>query len=317
MSYSPEIVDLDKDGDGDLVIGESNDALSWIENTDTGWQRHYIDDKKGIEHIVAGDYDDDNDVDIAVAYDYTNPTTYINSDHLYIWENDGSMGFPTAIIVDNDGQYHNNKDLEAVDFDGDSDLDFLTSGYEIEWWENLGGLDFTRHLILDYSAYSIYPGDLEGDGDVDVFYRDGPWIVMEKLGAGDFQRRSLALANPPQSMLGDLDQDGISDLVAFYSAEGFFEMLEYAEVTPAGLPFYDGFEDRTLGNSWENWLSDDGEVLLQSDTLITGTQTLHFAEPEAEIILYLDLAGEDQVDLSFLLSNEDEPYGEDGVYISA
>ena len=152
---------------------------------------------------------------------------------------------------------------------------------------------------------------------MDVFYSHAPWIVMEKLATGDFQRRSLALAAPPQSMLGDLDQDGISDLVAFYSAEGTFEMLEYADVTPAGLPFYDGFEDRNLGNSWENRLSDDGEVLLQSDTLITGTQTLHFAEPEAELILYLDLAGEDQVDLSFLLANEGEPYGEDGVYISA
>ena len=315
--YSPEIVDLDKDGDGDLVIGESDDDLSWIENTDTGWQRHYIDDKKGIEHIVTGDYDSDNDVDIAVAYDYTHPTYRWVLDALYIWENDGSMNFPTSTIVDQEDRYVGNRDLKSVDFDDDGDLDFLSSNGDVEWWENLGELDFSRHPISTNSVSGVFPGNLEGDGDVDVFYRDGPGIVMEKLGTGDFQRRSLALANPPQSMFGDLDQDGVSDLVAFSSADGYFEMLEYADVTPAGLPFYDGFEDRYLGNSWENLLSDDGEVLLQSDTLITGTQTLHFAEPEAEIILYLDLAGEEEVDLSYLLANEDEPYGEDGLYISA
>jgi hypothetical protein len=229
------------------------------------------------------------------------------------------MGFPAATIIDHEDRYVGNRDLKASDLDDDGDLDLLLSAtYGVGWWENQGDLQFERHGIINNSTYGVNPWDMDGDGDVDIYYLYGHlWVYLENLGTGDFQRRSMALANGVRSM-GDLDKDGKIDLVVYDSSDSqTFDWLEYADVAPAALPFYDGFEDPYLGNSWENRLSESARVYLQSDSLITGTQTLHFAEPEAEIILYLDLAGEEEVDLSYLLANEDEPYGEDGLYISA
>jgi len=315
--YSPILVDLDKDGDGDLIIGESDDDLAWLEYAESGWDYYCINNKKGIEDIVAGDFDGDNDLDIGAAYDYSHPSSGSNSDALMIWKNDGSKGFTSSVVIDNEAKYDGNRDLKAVDFDNDEDLDLLSTNGDVEWWENLGDLQFIRHEISANSTYSVYPGDLEGDGDVDVFYTQGPWMLMENLGTGEFQRRSIALADPEKSIFGDLDKDGSSDLVAYGSgADEYFDWLEYVAVNPAALFFYDGFEDRTLGNSWENLLSDDGEVHLQSDTVISGTQSLSFTEPAAEIRLSLDLAGMEDVELSFVLGTELEQETEDGIYIS-
>ncbi len=322
-THSPHIVDLDKDGDGDLVIYSSSSALFWLEFTGSGWDYHLISGStqrsfEGLEDIISGDFDGDGDLDIVTPNDYTHPNFGTTYDALWFWENDGTMSFPTHFRIDETDEYHSNRDLKTVDFDDDGDLDLLSSNGDVEWWENQGDLQFVRQDIIGNSTYNLFPGDLEGDGDVDIFYRQGPWMLMENLGAGDYQRRSLALTDPKKSLFGDLDKDGISDLVAYGNGvDEYFDWVEYAEVNPAALLFHDGFEDRCLGNSWENRLSEDGEVLLQSETLITGTQTLHFAEPAGEIILNLDLAGMDQVDLSYLLANEFEPSAEDGLYISA
>jgi hypothetical protein len=323
-SYGLEIVDLDQDGDGDLIYISSAGSLSWREFTDSGWVTHLIQSSslssfKGLEDIVTGDFDGDGDLDIVCPNDYDHPDYGNLYDALWLWENDGTTSFPTHIRLDDgDASYHGNRDMKAVDLDDDGDLDLLSATWQVSWWENQGDLQFDWQGFIDNSTYSLNPYDMDGDGDVDIYYRYGDlWVYLENLGTGDFQRRSIALLNSFNS-IGDLDKDGKIDLVVYdSSASQPFTWLEYADVTPAALPFYDGFEDPYLGNSWENRLSERGVVNIQSETVITGTQSLYFAEPTAEIILHLDLSGEDQVDLSFLLANEDEPHGEDGLYISA
>jgi len=322
-THSPHIVDLDKDGDGDLVIYSSSSALFWLEFTGSGWYYHLISGStqrsfEGLEDIISGDFDGDGDLDIVTPNDYSHPNFGTTYDALWFWENDGTMSFPTHIRIDETDEYHSNRDVKTVDFDDDGDLDLLSSNGDVEWWENQGDLQFVRQDIIGNSTSNLYAGDLEGDGDVDIFYIQGPWMLMENLGAGDYQRRSLALTDPEKSLFGDLDNDGISDLLAYSNGvDEYFNWVEYAQVNPAALPFYEGFEGLYLGTSWENQLSEDGEVSIQSETLISGTQSLHFDYPTAEIILYLDLAGKDQVDLSYLLANEFEPYAGDGLYISA
>jgi hypothetical protein len=72
--------------------------------------------------------------------------------------------------------------LEAVDLDGDSDVDFLlTHGdtfgdgfaykpyHGVSWLENLGGNEFEAHLIgMLFGAHHAEAADLDGDGDLDV-----------------------------------------------------------------------------------------------------------------------------------------------------
>lgn len=317
-SHSPVLADMDKDGDGDLVIYTASDVLAWIENTPSGWGYHSLSsgDYDGGEDLVAGDYDGDGDVDIAIANDYTNPQYGWVLDRLDIWINDGSMAFPTRARLDsNEARYTNNYDLKAADFDGDGDLDLLTSNGDVEWWENQGGLAFARQEISGNVANDIYPGDLDGDGDVDVLYRhEDLRVYQENLGAGGFQRRAMALANPERVIIGDLDSDGRIDMLGYDFTQ--FYWMAHAGVTPASLPYNNGFEAAHLGDEWENLLSADGLIYIQSDTVVTGTQSLYFNEPTAELILYLDLSGQEQVELSFVLGNELEPTAEDGVYIS-
>ncbi len=69
------------------------------------------------------------------------------------------------------------------DFDGDGDLDFVTQRYafttlwfgEIAWWENQGGMAFSRHTILypiDHEEMNasrpLRMLDIDGDSDMDV-----------------------------------------------------------------------------------------------------------------------------------------------------
>jgi hypothetical protein len=317
-THSPVLVDLDKDGDGDLVIYTSSDVLAWIENAPPDWVYHSISsgDYDGGEDFLVEDFDGDGDLDIALANDYTHPQYGWLEDRLDIWVNDGSPAFPTRVRLDSaEAKYTGNEDLKAVDFDGDGDLDLLTSNGDVDWWENQGELAFTRQEIIGNFTYNLNPGDLDGDNDIDILYRHGNfWVYLENLGAGVFQRRSIALVDPQRSITGDLDNDGRIDMLVY--GTGNVDWLAFANAVPASLPFYDGFEEPFLGNEWENLLSEEGKVWLQSDTVLTGTQSLFFNEPAAEIILYLDLSGEEQVELSFVLGNELEPAVEDGVYIS-
>ena len=174
--------------------------MAWLEFTPSGWVYHsiFLDEYDGVRNILVQDFDGDNDLDIAVANDYTHPTYGWVLDRLDIWVNDGSLAFPTRIRLDSaDAKYVANVDLKAVDFDGDGDWDILSSNGDVEWWENQGSLQFSRQDISGYSVGGLYAGDVDGDGDIDILYK---WGYIENLGAGSFQRRSIA--RPNQEMPG-------------------------------------------------------------------------------------------------------------------
>jgi hypothetical protein len=149
--------------------------------------------------------------------------------------------------------------LSAVDFDGDSDVDFLLAhgdtlddGYPfkfyhgVEWLENLGDTQFRAHRIGGlYGAHSAQAADLDGDGDLDVvasgflpqmnlsvsakemrldsivwFERtDGGWIPW-----------SIELNHPLHTGMTvvDFDQDGLLDIVAPIASDWEVETLEPA-----------------------------------------------------------------------------------------
>ena len=81
----------------------------------------------------------------------------------------------TEHIIDDDalGGYN----LDALDLDGDGDVDVLAASYHddtVAWHENDGAQSFARRVITDAAAtpQALCGADLDGDGDVDAVAGD-------------------------------------------------------------------------------------------------------------------------------------------------
>jgi hypothetical protein len=77
-SSSIELVDLDSDGDFDVLYtnGDTFDSyelkpyhgIQWIENVGSGkWKSHHLTSIPGVQRAVAGDIDDDGDTDVVAV----------------------------------------------------------------------------------------------------------------------------------------------------------------------------------------------------------------------------------------------------------
>jgi hypothetical protein len=135
--------------------------------------------------------------------------------------------------------------LEAVDLDGDGDLDFLLAHgdtlddgvafkfyHGIEWLENRGWLGFRPHPIGTlYGAHRAEAADIDGDGDLDVvacsFLPQVPVPMPQTRMRVDsvvwFERsddgwipRAIEINHPRHTglTLADVDGDGRLDIVA-------------------------------------------------------------------------------------------------------
>ncbi len=142
----------------DAVTGLETPTLSVI---DSG-----VTHANGAMHIEAVDLDGDGDTDVVTAAGASNQFAW--------YENDGTMSFARHII-DNTANADGAYDIDAVDFDGDGDIDVVTAASisdQFAWYENDGAMSFALHVIDDTNnaneAREIEPVDLDGDGDTDV-----------------------------------------------------------------------------------------------------------------------------------------------------
>ena len=159
-------VDLDGDGDMDILVGNYPVANRWYENDGSGsfTVQSFSADTGNTRSIFAADLDNDGDMDILVG----------NSGYNRWYENDGSEVFTGDNIHDTD--YQNTYSIYPVDLDRDGDMDILAgnSGSKNRWYENDGvdNPDFGDHGhdIHDdtLQTFSIHPADLDGDGDLDI-----------------------------------------------------------------------------------------------------------------------------------------------------
>ncbi|MBN1579575.1 MAG: VCBS repeat-containing protein [Anaerolineae bacterium] len=164
-------IDLDKDGDMDILSASANDdKIAWYEN-DGGtlpvFDSHTITTMAdSARSVFAIDLDNDGDKDVLSAS---------ADDGKVAWyENDGSSS-PTFIshtvmtgTIGADSVY-------AVDLDSDGDVDILATSWQsdtVAWYENDGASlpTFTSHSIVTNAdgAISVYAADLDQDGDLDV-----------------------------------------------------------------------------------------------------------------------------------------------------
>ncbi|NPE26479.1 hypothetical protein HNV12_00570 [Methanococcoides sp. SA1] len=133
-----EVMDFDNDGDYDVVSSASDDdQLFWYENNgdNSTFTRRLIASGGGAVdepmHIDVLDYNNDGYNDVVVA-SYTD-------DRLGVWINNGNnIAFTETLIVDSVTTANGAFFVEAFDFDGDNDYDFLLSSHvtdRIALWE--------------------------------------------------------------------------------------------------------------------------------------------------------------------------------------
>jgi|GEM_PF-394229 len=172
------IVDLDRDGDNDIVYSDCDTGMShvyWVENLGQGarWERHLLPDPPTAPGDVLGtgsfhslgvaDFDGDGDLDI-FAGEQEDPDTYMESsgklamkpcglkERGVFWLSSGGRQptfTPVVIHTDNPGWH----DVSLGDVDGDGDIDLVSKiwnkdgvAYHADYWRN----DTPRQTVLKF-----------------------------------------------------------------------------------------------------------------------------------------------------------------------
>lgn len=203
--YSPwEITSGDFNGDGklDIVVAAqvytSEVPISiLLGNGDGTFQApSSFDAGMGLEGLTAGDFNGDGKLDVAVAASYSG--AYPGFISVLLGNGDGTFQKHTSISV-MDGCY----DVQAVDLDGDGQLDLAVTGWGPPTLQILHG-NGNGTFTAGYSVFSIgfavsqpFLGDFDNDGIIDLMISAGEdqyynaWFLKGK-GNGTFVKpRSL------------------------------------------------------------------------------------------------------------------------------
>jgi hypothetical protein len=256
------VIDVDMDGDEDIVFGSSYDnKIFWIKNLDGlgnfGESQLISDNIDGLKDIKSDDIDGDGDNDIiSISSNDGKIAWYENLNGL------GSFGNQQIIAIINQPN-----SVLSVDIDMDGDMDLVSNSFsnnEVIWFENLDGLGTfgTENLIeqLDYFvSNSMDASDVDGDGDYDLIvgYSTGT-IINDRIvwfensdGFGNFSSGQMISSNiDAQDSLSvvslDFDNDGDNDVISASDNDG--KIAWYENINGLGdfalqVIISDSFED--------------------------------------------------------------------------
>ncbi len=218
----------------DLVLAGSADSISMNPNPACDrWARsstrHIATDTVSGGNIHVADLDGDGHPDVLTPDAVSAPWSSLK------WHKNMGAGVFSASRSVTGGDFseasHNPTSIQAVDLDGDGDLDVLLAlngrNDKIVWYENLrGGLLWASRDIAtanEASSLCVRAADGDGDGDLDVFLVSDPrdadesriaW--HENLGRGTFSpERIIARFTDVLTRVkfADLDGDGDPDVI--------------------------------------------------------------------------------------------------------
>ncbi len=264
----PTLVDLDKDGDFDLVVGDESNwsidnqyrTLRYFVNVGTA-TNPLFEEKFGADNPFAdlyvqqdrrapvfADIDNDGDQDLFVSssyYSYYNNFTqiqYFRNDNGVFAEQTGSWNPTLKTGNPFDGFDRDNIKLAFSDIDKDGDLDALITG---SVYDNQNG---------NYRYVSYYKNDGKG-----VFTEANDAVQFTPLPSYENINHPDIL-NPT---FADIDKDGDDDLVlgGYYLGLRYYKQVspgKFEEQTGTGNPFQDIYEPDTQPALAD--LDNDGDV---------------------------------------------------------
>ncbi len=192
---SPELTDLDGDGDQDILLGTFNRDVRWFRNDGTPSAPSFVEasdepmadlPRGSYSTPTVGDLDADGDLDLVVGE---------SSGELNLFENVGSATDPrfelvTERIAEIDAGVRSVPTLVDVDADGDLDLVVGDESRGLTVFRNVGSpseaeFETAGSVLRELTSRLSQPRfvDLDGDGDLDLvvgdqggglhFYRNG------------------------------------------------------------------------------------------------------------------------------------------------
>ncbi len=326
-------IDIDGDGDKDVVSASAEGVVAWQENSDGfNTSNSQIIITSGLDHIhtvFSIDIDGDEDNDVIVSTSSYSPYVpgiawYENIDGL------GNFDSEANIIHDNMGTTLFN----CVDIDVDGDIDVVSaSGSSIYWYENTDGTGFYMPALIiatDVPGVStIFCADLDGDEDFDVLtgstVNDRVAWYENVDGSGTFGEPQVIddESNNYRSVICiDLDNDGDNDVISasdYWGEAGglsWFENIDglgnfgpyqtididarYANSVISNDFDGDGDNDVIINVTGEYW-EEDSRIVWYENTDGMGTfqvqQIISTDENLANSIYCTDLDNDNDVDL--------------------
>lgn len=252
---APVVLDLDADGDLDMVFGvlggafnansTTRDNLFYLEQTTPGnfevrTMRFIYDLDAGSESVVTlADLDADGDLDMILA-NKIEPSNQKTS-FMFVFENIGTKelaAFKYNETLDLTSTYHQSPAI--ADLDADGDLDMLVGKWnkEIAYFENKGSAAKYAFQEVNPIYEALTRGqnavpalvDIDADGDLDLFVGEASGSLNFYLNTGTAKVAKYELVSDTYldidtgrrsfPAFADLDKDGDYDLVLGSELDG-------------------------------------------------------------------------------------------------
>lgn len=223
--------DLDEDRDVDVLVAVRVMGLGWYENNGVSWAWHSLDSSIGYHRASTTDVELDGDIDI-IAVDNSSD---VHAGDIYLFRNDGSQNFVKELVAELPNW--EGWRVYPADFNGDGYDDLYSANWlGIYVFLNDKTGTFTQSFYNAYWSGQDFDGtwasDIDMDGDMDLVCVDGyhsPYGVYGLLNNGvgnnfdtTFLVEDLAGAYGDGGMVGDINLDGLPDIIGTYTKVGYF-----------------------------------------------------------------------------------------------